>query len=179
MKILLAVVVVSLCTFSSPQAPQGAEPLEQHAWLERLVGEWTASGEAPAEGGLASAWRSTERVRSVGGLWIVDEGTMESGGQTVTSLMTLGYDPRKSAFIGTWIDTTSTMMWNYVGQLDAEGRVLTLETEGPSFEDPEKTARFRDQIELIGDDTKRTTSSMLGEDGTWTVYMTADSKRVK
>ena len=70
-------------------------------------------------------------------------------------------------------------MWSYVGHLDASKRVLTLEAEGPSFEDPSKTAKYRDQIELVGSDLKRTTSSVLGGDGNWTTFMTVEARRVK
>jgi hypothetical protein len=93
--------------------------------------------------------------------------------------MTLGYDPNKDAFVGTWIDTIQTTMWSYVGQLDESKRVLTLEAEGPSFGDPGKTAKYRDQIELIGPEQKTMTSSVLGEDGNWTTFMKVAARRVK
>ncbi len=92
--------------------------------------------------------------------------------------MTLGYDPNKETFVGSWIDTMQTTMWTYVGHLSESKRVLTLEAEGPSFEDPSKTARYRDEIVLISSEEKRTTSSVLGEDGNWTTFMTVNARRV-
>ena len=95
------------------------------------------------------------------------EGTADGDGQPFVSIMTLGYDPIKEAFIGCWIDTMQTTMWTYVGQLDESRRILTLEAEGPSLADATATTKYRDQIELVSPKLKRTTSSMLGEDGNW------------
>ena len=88
-------------------------------------------------------------------------------------------DPDEGAFVGSWVDSMQTRMWTYAGQLDADERVLTLEAEGPSIADPEKTASYRDRIELVDEDHKRMISSILGEDGEWFTYMTADARRVE
>jgi len=130
-------------------------------------------------GGDSATWESKESIRSIGDLWIVAEGTADNDGQPFTSLMTLGCDPNKGAFVGTWIDTLQTTLWSYVGELDDSVRILTLEAEGPSLGDPSETAKYRDRIELIGPAEKRTTSSVLGEDGAWTTFMTAEARRVK
>ena len=55
------------------------------------------------------------------------------GGGPATTLMTLGYDPEKKRFVGTWIGSMMTHLWIYDGALDAAGKVLTLDAEGPSF----------------------------------------------
>ena len=129
--------------------------------------------------GATIAWDSEESIRLIGDLWIVAEGTADGDGQPFVSFMTLGYDSNKEAFVGTWIDTMQTTMWSYVGQLDESKRVLTLEAEGPSFGDPSTTTRYRDQIELVSSDVKRTTSSVLGEDGSWKTFMTMEAHRGK
>ena len=180
MKILLTFSLLTLCTFTAQESMQPTNKLEQHEWLQQLVGEWNVCSEAIMEpGGDPMTWESKESTRSIGGLWIVAEGTADNDGQPFTSLMTLGYDPNKEAFVGTWIDTMQTTMWSYVGHLDESKRVLTLEAEGPSFGDPSKTAKYRDQIELIDSDEKKTVSSVLGEDGSWTTFMTVEARRVK
>ena len=158
---------------------QPTTKLEQHEWLQQLVGEWNVSSAIEESGEDSTTWESKESIRSIGGLWIVAEGTADNDGQPFASLMTLGYDPNKEAFVGTWIDSLQTTMWSYVGHLDASRRVLTLEAEGPSFEDPSKTARYRDQIELVSTDLKRTTSAVLGKDGAWTTFMAVEARRVK
>lgn len=153
-------------------------PGSEHAWLAQLVGEWTCTAEASmAPDAEPMLLESTESVRSIGGLWIVAEGRASFGGQAFTSILTLGYDPAKEAFVGTWIDTMQTHMWSYRGSLDAARKVLTLDTEGPSFDDPTKMARYRDALELVGPDHKRLTSSVQGPDGEWTTFMRADFRR--
>lgn len=155
-------------------------PEEQHKWLQQLVGDWTVTAEATMEPGAEPMkWESTESVRSIGGLWILAEGSASFDGTTFTSIMTLGYDPQKKAFVGTWIDTMQTHLWSYTGTLDESKKVLTLEAEGPHFEDPTKSCKFHDVIELKGADHKVLSSSMQGEDGTWTTFMRAEFRRKK
>lgn len=170
--------LLALGAFTAQEAVQPTSKLEQHEWLQQLVGEWTVSSEAAA-GGESAAWESTESIRSIGGLWIVAEGTADDAGQPFTSLLTLGYDPNKEAFVGTWIDSIQTTLWTCTGHLDESRRTLTLEAEGPGFSDPTRTSRYRDQIELVGPDEKRMISSVLGDDGAWATYMTVSGRRVK
>ena len=180
MKILLSLALFTLCTFAAQETTRPTNPLEQHAWLQQLVGEWEVSINAVMEPGAEPViWKSRESTRSIGDLWVVAEGSMDDGGEPFTSLMTLGYDPNKKAFVGTWIDTIQPVMWSYVGHLDEAKRVLTLEAEGPHYEDPSKTAKYRDQIEVVSPDEKKLNSSMLGEDGKWTTFMTSTARRVK
>ena len=158
--------------------PAPPERTEQHAWLSQLVGEWDVVSEMTvAPGAEPMRLESTESVRSIGGLWILGEGNAELGETRVTSLMTLGYDPEVGSFVGTWVDTMHTHLWTYTGQLDAAGKVLTLEAEGPSFEDPGKTARYRDAIEIAAPDKKVLTSSVQAPDGSWTSFMRAEYVR--
>jgi hypothetical protein len=159
-----------------------AEPQQEHQWLQKLVGEWEFEAEAtmkPGEPPVKST--GTESVRSVGGLWIVAEGKGEMpGGGPATTLMTLGYDPQKKRYVGTWIGSMMTHLWVYDGALDAAERVLTLDAEGPSMAAPDsKMARYRDVIEFKNDDYRVLTSHMLGDDGTWQHFMTAHYRRKK
>ena len=112
-----------------------SEPQKEHQRLEKLLGEWTCEAEMqmkPEEPPVTS--RATESVRSLGGLWIVAEGQgqMPDGGNA-TTMMTLGYDPQKKRYLGTWVGSMMTHMWVYDGALDAAGNVLTLDTEGRVF----------------------------------------------
>lgn len=180
MKILLTLSLITLCTFAAQDSPQPAERLEQHEWLHQLVGEWTVTSEATmAPGTDPVKWESRESVRSIGGLWVVAEGTAEYDGEPFTSLLTLGYDPAQEAFVGSWVDTMQTKMWTYVGHLDEDERALTLEADGPSWTDPSETTRYRDRIELVGADERRMVSSVLGEDGTWTTFLTMTARRAE
>jgi len=118
-------------------------------------------------------------VRPVGGLWIVAEGRATVGGQPLQTQMSLGFDPETKAFVGTWIDSSQTHLWTYKGALDDGKKTLALDTEGPSFDDPSKTSRYRDAIELKDEDHKVLTSSVQMPDGTWMTFMRAEYVRTK
>lgn len=157
------------------------EAQKEHQWLQQLVGEWTTEAEMdmgpdqPPEKCLG-----TETVRSLGGMWTVAEGRGEMpDGGTAIMILTLGYDPRKKRYVGTWVGSMMTHLWIYDGVLDAEGRVLTLDTEGPDFGDPGRLAKYQDIIEIVDGDHRVLRSRTLGEDGQWRQFMTAHYRRKK
>lgn len=156
-----------------------AKPQNQHHWLQKLVGEWiyeteaTMGADQPPEKATG-----TESVRSLGGLWILAEGQGEMPGcGAATMIMTLGYDPHKQQYVGTWIGSMMTHLWVYDGKLDADERVLTLDSEGPAMTGEGKMAKYRDAIEFKSDDHRVLTSHMLGDDGQWHKFMTANYRR--
>ena len=155
------------------------EPQKEHRWLQKLVGDWTYEGEATMEPGKpAEKFRGTESVRSLGDLWILAESRGETpGGDPATMLMTLGFDPQKKRVVGTWIGSMMTHLWVYDGGLDAYERVLTLEAEGPSMAAEGQMAKYKDVIELKSDAHRVLTSQMLGPDGKWQQFMTANYRR--
>lgn len=156
------------------------EPRKEHQWLKRLAGEWTFEIEAAmSTGGEPERHTGTESVRSLGGVWVLLEGRDggAEGGESV-SLMTLGYDPAKEAFVGTFVSSMMTYLWIYDGGT-LDGDVLTLDAEGPSFTTEGEMARYRDTIELRGDDHRVLSSSYQNADGTWQHFMTSHYRRVK
>jgi hypothetical protein len=180
MKLVALLTVAAAVVASVPVQEMPAPPtaLDQHRWLEQLVGEWTVTSELTvAPGAEPMRMESSESVRSLGGLWILAESTASFGGTPFTSILTLGYDPEKKAFVGTWIDTMQTQLWTYRGTLDETKKILTLETEGPDHEDPTKTAQYRDALEIKGPDHKVLTSSIEQADGTWSTFVRADYRR--
>lgn len=157
------------------------EPQKEHQWLQKLVGEWTYETEATmAPGKPPEKFTGTESVRSLGGVWVLCEGRCEMpGGGTGTTIMTLGYDPMKKRYLGTFIGSMMTHLWVYEGELDAAGRVLTLDTEGPSFTAEGKMTKYKDGIEIKSDDHRVLSSQALGDDGKWHGFMTANYRRRK
>ena len=156
-----------------------ATPQQEHQWLQQLVGDWTSEAHATMEPGKPpEIFKGTESVRSLGGLWILAEGQGEMpGGGTATMLMTLGYDPARQRYVGTWIGSMMTHLWVYDGALDAAGRVLTLESEAPDMTPEGRMTTYRDAIELKSDDYRVLTSHVLGADGQWRGFMTAHYRR--
>lgn len=156
-------------------SPMPAQPQKEHQWLQKLVGEWTYEIEAmmgpdhPPEKSTG-----TEIVRAIGDLWILAEGQGEmfcSG--PVTTLVTLGYDPQKQRYVGTWVGSMMNYLWLYDGELDASETVLTLHNEGPAMTGEGKMAKYKDVIEFKSDDHRVLTSHMLRDDGQWQHFMTA------
>ena len=157
-----------------------AEPQKEHRWLQKLVGNWTYETDASTAPGMPSSKvRGTERVRSIGGIWIQAEaeGDMPGTGPA-TSVMTLGYDPKTKRFVGTWLGSMMTHMWVYDGELDASGRILRLNSEGPSMADDGTMAKYQDVIDFKDDDRRTLTGHML-EAGKWKPFMTVEYRRVK
>ena len=155
------------------------QPQKEHQWLQKLVGEWTYEIEAtmgpdqPTEKSTG-----TEIVRSLGEFWILAEGQGEMlGCGPATTLMTLGYDPQKQRYVGTWIGSIMTYLWVYDGELDAGETVLTLNSNGPSMTGDEKLGKYKDMIEFKSSDHRVMTSHTLGNNGQWQHFMTAHYRR--
>jgi hypothetical protein len=159
-----------------------AEITAEHAWLQRLVGEWThemasMDGQDQEPGTLGGV----ETVRALGEAWVLAEGhgQMPDGAPTRT-MMTLGFDPAQRCFVGTWIGSMMNHLWVYRGTLDADQRVLTLSAEGPAFDGPPGTmAQYRDVIEIVDDNERLLHGNVQGADGKWVRFMTARYRRVR
>ncbi len=153
---------------------ENAEPQKEHAFLARLVGDWVAVPDAA--GGEAGDWGET--VRSIGGLWFVAEGKgLMPDGTPGETLMTLGYDPDAGHYVGTWIGSMMARLWIYKGTLEADGRTLTLEAEGPDMENHGKTAIYHDVVTMLDDDRRQFSGSVKLPDGSFKVFMTAQFRR--
>jgi hypothetical protein len=155
------------------------EPQPEHTWLQRLVGDWVFEGEASmGPDAPPTKMQGTESVRSIGGLWTMGEGHGEMpDGAPALTMMTLGYDPQSKRFLGTFIGSMMTHMWIYNGTLDAAGKVLTLDTEGPDFSGGPAMANYQDLIEYISDDHRTLKSRVQDKDGNWRHFMTAHYRK--
>ncbi len=158
--------------------PQLPGPGKEHEWLKQLVVELESEAEmVMVPGQPPHKSKGKESVRAIGGFWIVSDVSGDSPMGPMTAVMTLGYDPQKKKYIGTWIDSYMNHLWLYEGSLDATGMILTLEAEGPNIMDPTKRAKYRDVIEIKSKDHKVLTSSALGDDGKWTTFGTVNFRR--
>ncbi len=159
-----------------------AQPTEHHRVLDRLVGDWLFVTSTGMEGydpdDPEKRW--IEKVRSIGGLWVVAEGEggMGNGGGRAIMIMTLGYDPRSGHYVGSWIGSMMNTFWTYKGWLENEGQTLVLEAEGPSMQDPSRTELYRDTIHFIDDDTRTFSGSVRQPDGRFHTFMTSEAKRI-
>lgn len=156
-------------------------PEPQHEWLKRFVGEWKFEAECMAEPGKPPVKATgTESVRMLGDLWFIAEGQgdMPSGGP-MRSVMTVGYDPGKKRFVGSWVCSVMASMFVYEGELDTAANRLPLNTTGPNPMEPGKLGTFQDVLEIHGPDRRVLWSQVRNDDGTWTKMMSATYTRVK
>jgi hypothetical protein len=160
-------------------AMQKVEPQSEHRWLQQLLGDWTYETEAimgPDQPPVKMS--GSESARPLGDVWVLCEASgMCPGEGPAVTLMTLGYDPAKKRFVGTFIGTMMTNLWVYDGRL--EGNTLTLDAEGPSFAGDGTTAKYQDIIEIKGPDERTLSSRMLTPDGKWQHFMTSTYRRRK
>lgn len=156
-----------------------ADPSAQHGWLKKLSGEWTYEASCPqGPGKEPMIMRGRESVRMLGELWSL--GTMHGetpDGGAMEALLTIGYDPARGKFVGSWVGSPMTQLFVYEGELDAAQRVLTLSTTGPSFTDPAKRANYHDIIELVDENTKIFRSELQTDDGSWQEFMRSTHRR--
>jgi hypothetical protein len=156
------------------------EPTDEHRFLLKLVGHWRIEGEAmmgpdkPPE-----TMTGTEHVRALGKLWTLGEGNMGQmpDGSDAVTLMTLGYDPAKGRFVGTFIGSMMTHMWIYDGVLDPALNALTLTAKGPNMSGDGSMTDYRDVITFLSDDHRTLESFMPGEGGVWNSFMKAHYRR--
>lgn len=155
-----------------------AEAQNEHAWLRQLLGEWSVTSQHPGSEDEFSDW--VEMVRPIGDLWVVSEGSgLMPNGKPGTTLMTIGFDPAQNRYVGSWVGSMMTHLWHYNGEVDASGKVLTLESEGPDFEKPGETANYRDIIEIVDDGERLFRAEVQNESGEWIEIMTARYRKIR
>ncbi len=147
-----------------------AKPQAEHGFLEKLVGTWDVTSSSM---GNDETW--TEVVRSLNGIWFVAEGNgeMPGGGGPATTVLTLGYDPARGKYVGSWIGSMMNYMWVYEGDVSDDGTTLNLYTTGPDFSEPGKIGEYREQIVFTDRDNRIFNSSVKQPDGTWKQFMEA------
>jgi hypothetical protein len=173
----LALASSGLCAEEMPEMPK---PQSEHQWLEQFAGTWETEMECTmGTDKEPMKTKGTETARMLGGFWLIAETKADMMGQPFTGVMTLGYDPAKKSYVGTWTDSMTSYMWTYTGTVNEAGDTLTLNSEGPCPMQGGKICKFKEVMTITGKDTKTFTSSIQGDDGKWTQMMTAKSTRVK
>ncbi|MGU3495025.1 DUF1579 domain-containing protein [Xanthobacteraceae bacterium A53D] len=151
-------------------------PSPEHDWLRRLMGDWTFESDTISPEGTQTIGGS-ETVTAVGEVWIEARMIVEErSGNVAHNVLTLGFDTEKKRFVGAFVSSHMTKLWTYEGDLSADGRVLTLETEGPSFTG-EGTARYRDVMEITDADNRVFYSEGEKPDGSWMRFQSTRYRR--
>lgn len=162
------------------EVPAMPTPTQEHAWLQKFTGDWITESKATmAPGQPPMECSGTMTSRNLGGFWVLNEIKGEWAGDPMTGIQTIGYDDGKKKYVGTWVDSATSFMWQYEGTIDSSGKILTLEADGPNFMEAGKMTKFQDIYEFKSADEMVTSSRMLGTDGKWVTFMSGTTKRVK
>jgi hypothetical protein len=154
-------------------------PTKEHQWLGRLIGTWTWTHDVPATSETrVTHLEGTETYRAIGPLWVQGEavGPMPDGGMSV-SLTTLGWDPQKGRYVGTWVGSPMPSLWVYDGELDTSGRVLSLYSTGPAMDGSGGLVPYKDVIQFVDDNTRTLTGHARATNGEWERFMTVEYRR--
>lgn len=173
-----------LIWFGSParaqETPVMPVPQKEHEWLKQFAGEWETESEGTMGPGQPPVkCKGTMSSRMLGNFWVMSELKGNMMGVQTLGIQTIGYDAAAKKYVGTWVDSMMDHLWKYSGTVDAAGKTLTLEADGPNFLQPGKLSKFRDVYEFKSKDHIVATSSMQGEDGKWVTFMTGNLRRKK
>ena len=156
----------------------GTPPAPEHAWLHKLVGDWKIESVMTMPNGETATGTGTETAKMLGELWLLVEGqgTMPNG-EPMEYRSGIGYDVSFKEYRGFWVAGVSSHLWIYKCELSADGRVMTMNCQGPHMERDGETANYRDVIELVDADTRTLTSYGQDDNGEWHQFMKATFTR--
>lgn len=150
----------------------------EHHWLTQLVGQWEFEHDCQMPNGESAKSGGKMVCKMLGELWLICESEGNApNGNSWSSIMTIGFDPTKGMYVGTFIGSMMANIWHYAGVLEADGVTLPLESEGPKF-DGSGIGKYRDTIKLIDEKTWLFTSDFQSSDGTWSQFMNGVHRRV-
>lgn len=146
----------------------------EHEWLRQFIGEWIFEGEALEPGKPPQRSTGSETVRALGDFWIVGEGkTTLAGFGDGRTLLTVGFDPAKGRYVGSWVGSMMTNLWVYEGEVDQASNTLHLYVDGPTFDGSGGTARYRDSYQMVSANERLMTGNVQLPDGQWFTFITA------
>lgn len=144
------------------------------AWLEQITGNWTYEAEllvAPDQPPVKG--RGTESG-PLDGNQVVFKGRQEG----MTTEFTVRFDPATKIFSARFTASTMPTPWTYEGTLDKAGKILTLNSKGPSPTNPKEQADYKTFIEVKDQDHK-TVHSSVEMDGKWITLETYRYRRAR
>jgi hypothetical protein len=138
------------------QPPPMPKPGKEHDILKSFAGEWELKtkfkmdpAQPPSEG------KGTESARlAAGGFFLVFDVKGDMGGMNFEGHGVMGYDTFKKKYVGSWVDSMSPAIYTYEGDIDKDGKKLTLWMEGPNPVSGEKMKQ-KHVIEIQGADSRR------------------------
>ncbi len=177
-------VLAAICAMApwagGQEMPELPKPTKEHELLAQFAGDWEVEVKAePAPGQEPMVCKGVEDANMVGGFWLVGQGDGDMMGTKMRSILTLGYNPAKKKYVGTFLSSCDSYLWKYEGEMDPSGKKLTLHTEGPLPTDLTKTGKYKEVLEVVDKDHKTFTSYLIDENGKETKFMTMQYVRKK
>lgn len=175
-RICLAVVTTFALAASAAaqETAQAPKPGPEHERLKHLEGTWDVVmkfGDTETKGKVVYKMQ-------LGGLWLVADFEGEfAPGQKFTGKGLDGYDPVRKKYVGIWIDSMSTSPVVSEGNYDKEGKVLTMNGEGPGEDG--KPTKYKMTSEHKDKDNVLFTMYGKGADGKEGTLFTIAYKRRK
>ena len=151
------------------------KPTKHHEMVQAGVGEWTGTITMNMPGEPEPMVSPcTETVTAVGQLWTTSRFEMDFMGTPFSGSSTLGYDPKKEKFVGTWIDSMSTSITVMEGEFDEKKNAMVMHYE--MFDQmSQQMKNVRNEYVFEGE-TYSVTFYDVGEEGD-TLTMKMDMKR--
>ena len=151
---------------------EAGTPGEAHEFLKQQLGSWEVKMRyTPAPGAEPMTGRGQARREMVlGGRFMHTTYKGEFMGDSFMGLGYDGYDNIKKKYVGVWMDSMSTMIYQFEGDLDESGKVLTSYGE---YVDPLTGATKKNKIELTIHSLSMQSfvSYDLNEEGEWVKTM--------
>jgi hypothetical protein len=124
--------ITAILLIGGAVAQEPPKPGPEHAILKQDAGTWDATVETRMDpNGEFSTSKGVENNKLIcGGLWIVQEFKGEFGGQTFEGHGVAGYDLNKKKYVGSWVDSMSSVMYQTESTYDPEKKVATGSMEG-------------------------------------------------
>jgi hypothetical protein len=161
-------------TGGAPQQMSGEERMwmeagavnENHKRLQPLIGEWKAEAtfwmQGP-DGPASTSTGSSTHKWVLGNRFVQQDYKGEMMGTQFTGIGYIGYDNIDKKYVGTWMDTMSTMIMSHSGTADASGKVLNM---NGSFKTPDgKTFKDRHTTRIIDNNKHMFEMFHTGPDG--------------
>lgn len=153
-RLILASLACLLATAARAQEVQ--KPLPEHKILVAEEGVWDATirtfyGGPDAEPTVSKGSEVNEILP--GGLWLLSKFDGDFGGVKFLGRGQYGYDPAKKKYVGTWLDSTSTILSVLEGDYDAATKTITL--SGGGYDPGQKVKFTQKMVTQMKDDGTR------------------------
>jgi len=105
------------------------KPTAEHKLIHQGIGTWEGTLTMHMPGMSTEPVPSTEVVTAMGPFWTTSRFECDFMGMPFVGAGSMGYDPNKKKYLGTWIDNMSPALAVMEGEMDKESGKLTMHYE--------------------------------------------------